>query len=89
VLTARNVYGNPVTDWVYGGLNYQIEHHLFPSMSRNRLRLAQRIVAAFCRERGISYHETSVIRSYGEILQSLRTAAAPLQVRQPRYDPAA
>jgi fatty acid desaturase len=86
VLTARNVYGNPVTDWVYGGLNYQIEHHLFPSMSRNRLHLAQRIVAAFCRERGISYHETSVGRSYVEILGSLRTAAAPLHVRQPRYD---
>ncbi len=89
VLTARNVYGHPVTDWLYGGLNYQIEHHLFPSMSRSRLRLAQRIVAAFCRERGISYHETSVARSYVEILASLRVAAAPLHARHRGYDPVA
>ncbi len=89
VLTARNVYGNPVTDWLYGGLNYQIEHHLFPSMSRSRLRLAQRIVAAFCQERGISYHETSVLRSYVEILASLRAAAAPLNRRHSQYDPVA
>jgi fatty acid desaturase len=89
VLTARNVHGHPVTDWLYGGLNYQIEHHLFPSMSRSRLRLAQRIVAAFCRERGIAYHETSVMRSYVEILGSLRAAAAPLHARHRRYDPVA
>lgn len=79
VLTARNVRGHPVTDWVYGGLNYQIEHHLFPSLSRNRLRPAQRIVSAFCRERAISYHETSVGQSYREIFDSLQIAAAPLR----------
>jgi fatty acid desaturase len=79
VLTARNVKGHLVTDWVYGGLNYQIEHHLFPSMARNRLGAAQRIVSAFCRERGIPYHETSVPRSYLEIMRALRAAAAPLQ----------
>lgn len=79
VMTARNVRGNPVTDWCYGGLNYQVEHHLFPALARNRLGAAQRIVAAFCRERDIPYHETSVLRSYTEILASLRVAAAPLQ----------
>ncbi len=30
VLTTRNVKGGPLTDFLYGGLNYQIEHHLFP-----------------------------------------------------------
>jgi fatty acid desaturase len=79
VLTSRNVKGHPVTDWFYGGLNYQIEHHLFPSMARNRLAEAQKIVRAFCRERNISYHETSVVHSYVEILASLRAAAAPLR----------
>lgn len=79
VLTSRNVRANPVTDWAYGGLNYQIEHHLFPSMSRNRLGAAQRIVRVFCKEQGISYHETSVLRSYIEITDSLRAAAAPLR----------
>ncbi|MGI8858225.1 MAG: fatty acid desaturase family protein [Thermomicrobiales bacterium] len=79
VLTARDVRGNRVTDWCYGGLNYQIEHHLFPALPRNRLPAAQRIVAAFCREQNIPYHETSILRSYREILGALHVAAAPLR----------
>ncbi len=79
VVTSRNVKGHPITDWFYGGLNYQIEHHLFPSMARTQLAKAQPIVRAFCRERGISYHETSVLRSYVEILTALHAAPAPLR----------
>jgi fatty acid desaturase len=79
VLTARNVKGHPITDWFYGGLNYQIEHHLFPSMARTQLGKAQPIVRTFCEERGIAYYETSVVRSYVEILSSLHVASAPLR----------
>lgn len=31
VLTSRNIRGGILTDWFLGGLNYQIEHHLFPA----------------------------------------------------------
>jgi fatty acid desaturase len=79
VLTARNVKGHPITDWFYGGLNYQIEHHLFPSMARTQLGKAQPVVRAFCQERGIAYYETSVLRSYVEILSALHVASAPLR----------
>ncbi len=79
VLTSRNVTAHPLTDFWYGGLNYQIEHHLFPSMPRNKLREAQSIVKAFCREHAIAYHETSVLRSYREILQHLHEVGAPLR----------
>jgi fatty acid desaturase len=79
VVTSRNVKGHPITDWFYGGLNYQIEHHLFPSMARTQLGKAQPIVRAFCQERSISYHETSVLRSYVEILTALHAASAPLR----------
>lgn len=79
VLTARNVRAHPLTDFWYGGLNYQIEHHLFPSMARNKLRQAQRIVREFCREHSISYHETSMVRSYVEILEYLHRVSAPLR----------
>ena len=48
VLTARNIKPNPLVDFMYGGLNYQVEHHLFPNMSRNRLGEAQKIVRPFC-----------------------------------------
>ena len=79
VLTSRNVRSHPVTDFWYGGLNYQIEHHLFPGMPRNKLREAQPIVREFCREHDIGYHETSVLRSYREILEHLHAVGAPLR----------
>ena len=79
VLTSRNVKGGPVTDFWYGGLNYQIEHHLFPTMPRNKLSEAQQIVREFCAARGVSYHETSVMQSYREILEYMHEVGAPLR----------
>jgi len=76
VLTARNVKGSRFVDFWYGGLNYQIEHHLFPTMPRNRLSEAQPLVEAFCAERGISYHETTLSTSYREIFGHLKQAGA-------------
>jgi fatty acid desaturase len=71
VLTARNVRPSPLVDFWYGGLNYQIEHHLFPSMPRNKLPQARLIIKQFCRSRGIDYYETGVVRSNIEIVQFL------------------
>ncbi len=79
VLSSRNVRAHPFTDFWYGGLNYQIEHHLFPTIPRNRLKEAQRIVKAFCQERSIPYHETSFLQSYREIFQHLHQVSAPLR----------
>ena len=69
VLTSRNVRGGPLTDFALGGLNYQIEHHLFPSMPRRNLRRSQALVAAFCQQRGLPYCHSSPVGSY---LQGLR-----------------
>ena len=63
VLTSRNVRGGWLTDAALGGLNYQIEHHLFPSMPRPSLRRAQPLVAAFCADRGLPYCQTSLLGS--------------------------
>lgn len=82
VLTSRNVRSNPFTDFWYGGLNYQIEHHLFPTLPRNNLRKAQRIVQHFCTEKGIDYHATGLLESYAEILGHLHRVSAPLRQRQ-------
>jgi fatty acid desaturase len=79
VLTARNVHAHPFNDFWYGGLNYQIEHHLFPSMPRNNLKAAQRVIKAFCQEHEVSYYETSAPRSYKEILSFLHGIGAPLR----------
>jgi fatty acid desaturase len=79
VLTARNVRAHALTDFWYGGLNYQIEHHLFPSLPMHRLRPASLIVKQFCEERGVSYAETSMVQSYREILSYLHVLGAPLR----------
>ncbi len=80
-ITSRNIKPNPLIDFIYGGLNYQIEHHLYPNMPRNRLNEARRIVRAFCRSRGVPYHETGVVRSQREILGFLHRVSAPLRMR--------
>jgi fatty acid desaturase len=72
VLTSRNVTGGTLTDLWYGGLNYQIEHHLFPHMPCNNLRKAQAIVSAFCHEQGLPYVQTSAMESYREGLRHVR-----------------
>ncbi len=85
VLTSRNVLPNPVVDYMYGGLNYQIEHHLFPNMPRNRLKSARPVIRAFCADHGVSYHETGFWRSNREILSHLHAVSTPL--RQNRRKP--
>jgi len=84
VLTARNIHAHPLTDFCYGGLNYQIEHHLFPSMPRNKLKVAQLIVKTFCQEHAIPYHETTVLQSFKEIFQHLHYVGAPLRMKPGR-----
>ena len=71
VLMSRNIRGGRLTDFMMGGLNYQVEHHLFPSMPRPNLRKVQPIVRAFCAERGVSYTETSLFGSYAIIVKYL------------------
>jgi fatty acid desaturase len=73
VLTSRNVRGGVVVDYLLGGLNYQIEHHLFPGMPRPSLRRAQPIVRDFCHEIGVSYLETGLFTSYRQTLGHLNS----------------
>jgi fatty acid desaturase len=79
VLTSRNVRGNWFTDLLLGGLNYQIEHHLFPNMPRPNLRRAQRLVFQYCQEHHISYTQTSLVGSYKAALGYLHDLGAPLR----------
>jgi fatty acid desaturase len=86
VLTSRNVRGGWLTDFALGGLNYQIEHHLFPSMPRPNLRRAQPLVTAFCAGLDVPYAETSLLDSYAQALGHLAAVGkltAPDAVGQP------
>jgi fatty acid desaturase len=71
VLMSRNVRGGVVVDAMMGGLNYQIEHHLFPSMPRPSLRLAQPIVRQHCVTHDVSYTEVGVWSSYAIVVDYL------------------
>jgi fatty acid desaturase len=71
-LTSRNISGGPLVWTGMGGLNFQIEHHLFPSMPSVNLRRARPIVRAFCEQRGVRYTETTLIGSYRIVLRYLQ-----------------
>lgn len=71
VLTSRNIRGGWFIDSFMGGLNYQVEHHLFPSMARPALARTQEIVREFCRENDVRYTETGLIESYGIVIAYL------------------
>jgi fatty acid desaturase len=71
VLTSRDIKPNWLIDNLMGGLNYQVEHHLFPSMARPNLRKAQKIVKEFCATHNVPYAETGLFRSYGIVMQYL------------------
>lgn len=79
VLTSRDVTGGKLMDAALGGLNHQIEHHLFPSMPSANLRLAKPIVRSYCVEIGVSYHESGLIDSYRQALRHLHQVGAPLR----------
>jgi fatty acid desaturase len=76
VLSSRNLPPHLLTDFVFGGLNYQIEHHLFPSMPRAHFRRARAIVQPFCGARGLPYQEMGVFASYRLVLSELRRVGA-------------
>jgi len=73
VLMSRNIAGGPLMSIFMGGLNYQIEHHLFPSIARPRLRRIQPLVAAHCAAEGVPYTQTSLWVAYRSVIGYLNT----------------
>lgn len=76
VTTTRNVIGGSgfpqaFVDWFCGGLQYQVDHHLFPSLPRHSLRKAHALVESFCKEWGVKYHEADMVVGTMEVLQHL------------------
>ncbi|MFI6600760.1 fatty acid desaturase family protein [Nonomuraea sp. NPDC050536] len=81
VLTSRNVLGGHLVTTALGGLNYQIEHHLFPSMPTPNLRRARPLVKAYCAEIGVPYAEAGLLASWGQALRHLHDVGAEIRVR--------
>ncbi|MFJ1647764.1 fatty acid desaturase family protein [Streptomyces sp. NPDC088258] len=77
VLTSRNIRPSLLMDFLYGGLNYQVEHHLFPAMPQRSLRRARELTREYCAERGMPYHEVGFWASYREVATFLHEVSAP------------
>jgi fatty acid desaturase len=71
VVTSRNVRVPRGLAFLYGGLNLQIEHHLFPSMPRNQLRRARPLIKDFCLRQGLTYRESGFAATYLEIFKHM------------------
>ncbi len=80
VLTSRNIVGRGMNT-LMGGLNYQVEHHLFPSMPRPHLARASQLVKEHCAKHSIPYTETGLVQSYGIVIRYLNRVG--LSARDP------
>ncbi|MFE9494306.1 fatty acid desaturase family protein [Streptomyces collinus] len=79
VLTSRNIRPSRLIDFLYGGLNYQVEHHLFPAMPQKSLPRARELTREYCAERGVPYHEVGFWASYREVASFLHEVSAPVR----------
>ena len=71
VTTTRNVKGGSFVQWFCGGLGYQVDHHLFPTLPRHNLGQVHELVESFCKEYNVQYHETTMWDGTIEVLQHL------------------
>ena len=78
IITSRNINGHWLTDFLYMGLNYQIEHHLFPNTPRNKLRKITPFVRALCEKRKIEYTSVSFYESNRIIVSELNSVGKSL-----------
>jgi fatty acid desaturase len=87
VRTSRNIRGRVWPTILMGGLNYQVEHHLFPSMARPHLAATRLLVREHCEQAGVPYTEMSLMRSYRTVLTYLNEVG--LSARDPFACPVA
>lgn len=71
VVTSRNIRGGWFMDTLMGGLNRQVEHHLFPDMARPELHRANALVRDACERNGIAFTETGLMQSYAIVVRHL------------------
>ncbi len=70
--TSRSLSGGAFIHWFYGGLNTQIEHHLFPKAPRFNLLKVQKMTKEFAQKHGLKYFETTPIEAYVQINDVLK-----------------
>jgi len=78
VSTTRNITTSPFVHWFCGGLEYQVDHHLFPMIPRHHLPKVHDRVVAFCNEHGVTYCETSMLTGTKDVLSHLSAVTSEM-----------
>ncbi|KAJ3413499.1 hypothetical protein HDV05_007882 [Chytridiales sp. JEL 0842] len=88
IITGRNVNPGLFNNWFSGGLNYQIEHHVFPMIPRHQFHRVQPLVEELCRKHKVSYHKTSLWGGLVEVVGRLASVsrAAEKVVQQKKQE---
>jgi fatty acid desaturase len=81
--TTRTLGTWRIFDWYYSGLNYHIEHHLFPWVPHWRYRKLRFLVQDFCRKNGIAYREQGFWSAVVEVFVHLRRVGRLADARAP------
>ncbi|WVQ78392.1 hypothetical protein IAT38_000478 [Cryptococcus sp. DSM 104549] len=78
--TTMDVICSPNIEWIHGGLNLQVTHHLFPRLPRHNLRAASMLVKEYCQEQEIVYREHRFVEGNQHVLATLRDVANQLDL---------
>ena len=81
--TTMDIDCYPWLDFIHGGLQFQIEHHLFPRLPRHRLREAKVKIQELCRKHNITYRSKTFLEANLEIIQILKETAKKAQCISP------
>ncbi len=85
---ARNIEVPTAVSILFGGLDYQIEHHLFPRLPPNRLREIAPRVRAVCEAHGVRYLSKGAPETLREVIRELRRLSrrgAKQSGREPKH----
>jgi len=93
VTTTRNIIGGHgipqfFVDWFCGGLQYQVDHHLFPMMPRNNIAKCHKLVESFCKEWDVDYHAVDMWVGTLEVLNHLQNVSDEFLVEMVEEFPA-
>lgn len=78
--TTSDVICSPTIEFLHGGLNLQVTHHLFPRLPRHNLRKASELVKAFAAEQGLHYAEFGFVQGNKHVLTTLRGVADQVKI---------
>jgi len=73
--TTMDIDCNRCMDWFHGGLQFQVEHHLWPRLPRHNLRRVKEILEAFCKEHKLVYNQATFLKTNCMVLDTLKKTA--------------